>query len=183
MAMGESATGFAPDRPLHAHAIRDATLADAASIAALYNVHVLDTTVTFELDEVDELAMAARVADVQARGLPWLVLTSGARLLGYAYASPWKPRAGYARTVETSIYVAEAACGNGLGTLLYAALLARLRAAGLHGAIGGTALPNPASVALHERLGFEHVGVFPEVGCKFGRWIDVGYWYVRLEAE
>jgi len=183
MAMGESPTGFAPDAPLYAHVVRDATPADASSIAALYNVHVRETTVTFELDEVDDLAMAGRVVDVQTRGLPWLVLAAGTRMLGYAYASPWKPRAGYARTVETSIYLAEAACGQGLGTQLYLALLARLRAAGMHGAIGGTALPNPSSVALHERLGFEHVGVFREVGCKFGRWIDVGYWYVRLAAE
>lgn len=164
-------------------AIRDATPADAAAIAALYNVHVLGTDVTFELDAVTDVTMAARFAEVQARGLPWLVLANAADVLGYAYASPWKPRTGYAPSVETSIYLAKAACGQGLGTRLYAALVDRLRANGLHLAIGGMALPNPASVALHERLGFEPVGVFREVGCKFGRWIDVGYWQLRLETK
>lgn len=162
--------------------LRDALADDAAAIAAIYNVHVRGTVVTFELAEVGAADMAQRIADVQARGLPWLVAEAGGAVLGYAHAGPWKTRAAYARTVETSIYVDAGACGRGLGRRLYAALLGRLRAMGMHAAIGGAALPNPASIALHESLGFEHVGIFREVGCKFGRWIDVGYWQLRLEA-
>ena len=165
-------------------AIRDAASKDAASIAAIYNEHVRGTIVTFELDAVGDDEMARRIADVQARGLPWLVAEEGEEVVGYAYAGPWKARAAYARTVETSIYLAGAAWGRGLGKLLYMALIERLRVAGMHALIGGVSLPNPASVRMHEALGFEYVGSFREVGCKFGRWIDVGYWQrVLTEAE
>jgi len=162
-------------------AIRDATGADAAAIAAIYDVHVRGTIVTFELEEVGAEEMARRIAEVHSRGLPWLVATEYGRVLGYAHAGPWKSRAAYARTVETSIYLADAARGRGLGKRLYAALIERLRAAGMHVAIGGASLPNPASTALHEALGFEYVGAFRETGFKFGRWIDVGYWQLRLQ--
>jgi len=162
--------------------LRDAHADDAGAVAAIYNVHVRGSIVTFELAEVCAQDMAQRIADVQARGLPWLVAEADGAVLGYAHAGPWKARAAYAHTVETSIYIDAAACGRGLGRRLYAALLGRLRELGMHVAIGGAALPNPASIALHESLGFEQVGVFREVGCKFGRWIDVGYWQLRLEA-
>jgi phosphinothricin acetyltransferase len=163
-------------------AIRDATSPDAAAIAAIYNVHVRGTIVTFEVEEVAIDAMAWRIADVQARGLPWLVAVEGGRVCGYACAGPWKARAAYARTVETSIYLADAARGRGIGKRLYAALIERLRATGMHVAIGGASLPNPASAALHEALGFEFVGAFRETGFKLGRWIDVGYWQLRLQG-
>ena len=167
---------------LDATCLRDAMPGDAPAIAAIYNVHVRGTTATFEIDEVDAGAMQRRIADVQERGLPWLVADVDGSVVGYAYAGPWKPRAAYARTVETSIYLDANACGRGLGRRLYAALLERLRAHGVHVAIGGISLPNPVSVGLHEALGFHHVGVFREVGHKFGDWIDVGYWQLRLEA-
>ena len=162
--------------------IRDAHPDDASAIAAIYNVHVRGTIVTFELDVVDAAEMARRIAEVRSRGLPWLVAIGNGGVLGYAYAGPWKARAAYARTVETSIYLADAARGRGIGKRLYAALIERLRAAGMHVAIGGASLPNPASVALHEALGFEFVGAFREAGFKLGRWIDVGYWQLRLQA-
>lgn len=160
--------------------IRDAASSDAASLAAIYNLHVRGTIVTFELEPVSDAEMARRIAEVQARGLPWLVMEGDEDALGYAYAGPWKARAAYARTVETSIYLAGAAQGRGLGKRLYAALIERLRAAGMHALIGGVSLPNPASVRLHEALGFEHVGSFREVGNKFARWVDVGYWQLLL---
>lgn len=162
--------------------VRDARAVDAAAIAGIYNRHVRGTIVTFEVDAVDAVAMGGRIADVQARGLPWLVLERDGAVAGYAYAAPWKARAAYARSVETSIYLDAAACGRGWGTRLYAALLDRLRAARLHVAIGGMALPNPASERLHASLGFTRAGVFREVGFKLDRWIDVGYWQLLLEA-
>lgn len=163
--------------------IRDALATDAAAIAALYNVHVRGTPVTFELEPVQADDMARRIAEVQARGLPWLVACAAdATVSGYAYAAPWKQRAGYVGTVEGSIYLDAPACGRGLGTRLYGALIERLRAQGVRCVIGGAALPNPACVALHERLGFAHVGVFRAVGVKFGRAIDVGYWQLHLHA-
>ena len=166
---------------MDAPCFREATPADAAAVAAIYNVHVRGTIATFELDDVDAGEMGRRIADVQARGLPWLVAEERGRILGYAYAGPWKPRAAYARTVETSIYLDAAACGRGLGKRLYADLLERLRTRGMHVAIGGVSLPNAVSVALHEALGFAYVGSFREVGFKLGRWIDVGYWQLRLQ--
>ena len=99
---------------------------------------------------------------------------------GYAYAGRWRTREGYRHSVETSIYLSPDATGRGLGATLYARLLERLRALDVHAVIGGIALPNPASEALHERLGFEQVARFREVGRKFGEWIDVAYWQLRL---
>jgi phosphinothricin acetyltransferase len=123
--------------------------------------------------------MAQRIADVTAR-LPWLVLEEDGVISGYAYAAPWKFRAAYRHCVESSIYLAPSATGRGLGSQLYKALIANLRQRGLHCVIGGAALPNPASVVLHERLGFEKVAEFRQVGFKFGRWIDVAYWELIL---
>ena len=161
--------------------IRDALDGDAAAVAAIYNVHVRDTIVTFELEEVDAVEMARRMAQVRDLGLPWLVLEEHGVVIGYAYGGQWKARAAYARTVESSIYLADAACGRGLGKTLYAELIARLHGCGIHAVIGGVSLPNAASVALHEGIGFEPIGVFREFGWKLGRWIDVGYWQLRLE--
>ena len=161
--------------------IRDAVAADAAAIAAIYNVHVRDTIVTFELEDVDADEMMRRMAQVRDLGLPWLVLEECGVVIGYAYGGQWKARAAYARTVESSIYLADAACGRGLGKTLYAELIERLCTCGIHVVIGGVSLPNAASVALHEGLGFEPIGVFSEVGWKLGRWIDVGYWQLRFE--
>jgi len=160
--------------------IRDAAPGDAAAIAAIYNLHVRGTLVTFEMAEVGEEEMAARIFDVQSRGLPWLVHVEGDAVLGYACAGPWKARAAYARTVESSIYLHEAARGRGIGKSLYLTLIEQLKIAGIHVVIGGVSLPNPASIALHEQLGFDYIGTFAEVGWKFERWVDVGYWQLRL---
>ena len=164
----------------NAHSIRNAAPGDAAAIAAIYNLHVRSTIVTFELEEVSDGEMSRRISDVQSHGLPWLVCVAGDEVLGYAYAGPWKARAAYARTVESSIYLRDDIRGRGMGASLYAALIERLKSLGMHVVIGGAALPNAASIALHERLGFEYVGTFREVGWKFERWIDVGYWQLRL---
>lgn len=156
--------------------LRDATRTDAAAIAALYNPYILDTAVTFEETPVSADTMATRLDDTQRVGLPWLVLERDGCLLGYAYATPWKARSAYRCSVEVSVYVDRAAHGAGHGTQLFDALLRRVREAGMRAAIGGITLPNAASVALHEKFGFRHVGRFAQVGRKFDRWIDVGYW-------
>ena len=161
--------------------IRDATPDDAAALARIYNHYVRDTTITFEETEVSEADMAARIAEVGAAGLPWLVAEDEAgSVLGHAYASKWKGRCAYRFAVETTVYLDGAAYGRGLGRQIYERLLARLRDAGMHVAIGGIAQPNEASIALHEKLGFRKVGQFEEVGFKLGRWVDVGYWQVML---
>ena len=160
--------------------IRPATPADAARICAIYNHYVTTTTVSFEEDAVSEAEMAQRIADVGAAGLPWLVLEVDGTLAGYAYATKWRVRPAYRHSVESTVYVDREHAGRGIGRALYAALLDALRARGLHLVIGGIAQPNEASVGLHEALGFRKVAHFSEVGMKFGRWIDVGYWELKL---
>ena len=117
----------------------------------------------------------------RARGkFPWLALEDGGGVLGYAKAGTWRARDAYQWTCETTIYMAESARGRGLGRVLYKALLDECKARGFHSAIGGITLPNDASVALHEKLGFVSVGVVRDAGHKFDRWHDVGFWQCML---
>ncbi len=159
--------------------VRPAIAADAAALAGIYNHYVRDTVVTFEEEPVPTAEMARRVAEVQARW-PWYVIDDGGAVVGYAYASAWKMRTAYRHSVESTVYLAPGVTGRGFGTLLYGALLSQLERDGLHCVIGGIALPNAASVALHEKCGFRKVAQFHEVGFKSGRWIDVGYWEILL---
>lgn len=156
--------------------IREVSGGDAAAIAAIYNHYVLHTVVTFEEAVVSVAEMARRIEEVAAASLPWLVAEQAGRVVGYAYASRWKGRSGYRFTAEVTVYLDPAHVGRGLGARLYGELLPRLQALGLHAVIGGIALPNEASVKLHERFGMRKVAHFPEQGRKFERWIDVGYW-------
>lgn len=159
--------------------LRDCTTDDAGPICAIYNPYVEQTAVTFEEAPVSADEMAGRIAEVTSR-FPWIVWEQDHAVVGYAYATPWKPRSAYRHSVETTIYLSPDAKGRGIGSLLYRALVDRLRSLDVHCAVGGIALPNPASVALHEKLGFQNIGRFQEIGRKFGRWIDVGYWELRL---
>lgn len=159
--------------------LRGCTPTDAAQICDIYNYYVRESVITFEETPVVESEMARRIADITAR-LPWLVWEENGTILGYAYAGPWKARAAYRHSVESSIYLAQDATARGLGSRLYLALIADLRQRGFHCVIGGTALPNPASAALHEKLGFTKVAEFREVGFKLGRWVDVAYWQLIL---
>jgi phosphinothricin acetyltransferase len=169
--------------------VRDATARDASAIAIIYNHYIRDTVITFELDELTEADMAARVAKIHRAGLPWLVAEEDGVVLGYAYAGPFRERAAYLHTLEASVYLDPDVRARGIGTALFAELFARLRAlspeqsahAPVHAVVGGVALPNEASVALHERFDMTHVGTFTEVGWKFDHWIDVGYWQVVLD--
>ncbi|MFM1920505.1 MAG: Phosphinothricin N-acetyltransferase [Candidatus Hydrogenedentota bacterium] len=161
--------------------IRPVESTDAAPMAALYNHYVLHTTVTFEEEAVTAEAMAERIAATTAAGYPWLVWEEDGALRGYAYGRAYHARSAFRRTVECAIYLHPGATGRGMGRALYARLLDALRPGGYHVAIGAIALPNPASVRLHEQLGFEKAGHLAEVGWKFGQWIDVGYWQLRLD--
>ena len=162
--------------------IRSATTGDAARICEIYNHYVLQTAVTFEEEAIAPEEMARRIAEVVPR-LPWLVWEVDGRVLGYCYAKPWRQRAAYRYSVECTVYVANHAIGRGIGSALYRQLIAELRERGLHAAIGGILVPNEASVALHERFGFEKVAHFREVGWNFGEWRDVGYWELVLASK
>jgi phosphinothricin acetyltransferase len=163
-------------------ALRDAHAGDAAAIAAIYNHYVATTVISMETEAVEAEGMAERVADVQRDALPWLVLVENGQLRGYAYASKWRSRPGYRHAVETSVYMDAGQRGRGFGLILYRALLARLEGR-FHTVIGGIALPNAASIALHEKLGFRQVACFHEVGHKLGAWVDVGYWQLSLPGS
>ncbi len=160
--------------------IRIAKPDDSASVADIYNHYVTSEIATFEEEPVAPEAMAARIADVTGRSLPWLVAEVDGSVLGYAYAGPWKTRSAYRFTVESTVYLHQSAMRRGVGAELYGALIAELRAHNVHAVIGGIALPNDASVRLHEKLGFRKIGQFEQVGYKFGQWIDVGYWELLL---
>jgi len=162
--------------------IRSADYTDADSIAAIYNHYVENSTITFEELVVTAEEMAKRIEDVRSKQLPWYLAVEGEAVVGYAHATPWKSRSAYRFSVEVTVYVANGHGGRGIGTRLYTVLLAKLRES-FHTAIAGIALPNPASVALHERLGFERVAHFSQVGFKMDRWVDVGYWQHILNAD
>jgi phosphinothricin acetyltransferase len=156
--------------------IRTATAADADAIAEIYNHYVHHTVVTFEEQPISGGEMRSRMTDVFAASLPWLVAESDGRIGGYAYATKWKSRSAYRFSVETTVYLADGLGRQGVGSRLYDELFRRLKGQGIHAAIGGIALPNDASVALHEKFGMRKVAHFEQVGFKFGRWVDVAYW-------
>lgn len=161
--------------------IRPATLNDAAEIAAIYNPYIRDTVITFEYDEVSPADMAARIEKVQ-KNFDWLVLEEAGRVIGYAYYGKFRERKAYDGTVETSIYLDRSAVGRGYGRLLYSALIEAIKSKGFREVIGCLALPNEASVALHEKLGFWKAGQLPGTGFKFGRYVDIGFWQLSLNA-
>jgi L-amino acid N-acyltransferase YncA len=161
--------------------IRTVTPQDIPAICAIYNHYIASTVISFEELPVTEAELAVRIGKVQQAGLPWLVAEVDDDVIGYAYASAWKERSAYRFCAETSVYLAPVHVGRGWGSRLYADLFAALGTTPVRKVIGGIALPNSASVALHEKFGMKQVSLFPGVGYKFGRWIDVGYWQGELE--
>lgn len=155
--------------------LRDSEEADLPAITAIYRHHVLQGTASFELEPPDLAEIARRRTDVIAKGWPWIAAEeAGGRLLGYAYASHFRPRPAYRFTVENSIYIEPDSRGQGLGRLLLAELIARCEAAGARqmlAVIGDSA--NQASIGLHRAMGFGPAGVLKSVGHKLGEWRDV----------
>lgn len=160
--------------------IRTATIRDAAGIARIYNHYVLNSTFTFEEQPVGEAEIADRMSKVQTQSLSYMVMEVDGDIVGFAYAGPWVGRSAYRFSAEITVYIDPDFKGQGLGTQLYESLIRDLRDKKIHGVIAIIALPNEASVALHEKFGFQKVAHFREVGWKFERWIDVGYWELIL---
>ena len=164
--------------------IRAAVADDLAAIQAIYAHHVLHGTGTFEETPPDLAEMTARFAAVAQHNLPWLVVEQDGRVLGYAYATPFRPRSAYRFTVEDSVYVAPDAQRLGLGAQLLTALIAACETRGLKrllAVIGDR--ENAGSISLHQRCGFSHQGVLTGVGWKFGRWLDIVLMERSLEDE
>jgi phosphinothricin acetyltransferase len=160
--------------------VRDADPADLPRIAAIYDEQVHAAISTFDPEPRPMSYGDARLASTEP-GDHVLVADSGSGVVGYAYSSSYRPRPAYARTREVSVYLDATARGQGLGRLLYDELLARLRGDGVHQVLAVIALPNDASEALHRACGFERVGLLPEVGWKFDRWIDTAMWGLTLD--
>jgi L-amino acid N-acyltransferase YncA len=156
------------------HMVRDATAADAAACAAIYAPYVTDTAISFELEPPTVEEMAARI-EAALRTHAWLVAEADGRVVGYAYAGPFKSRAAYRWSCEVSVYLERGSRRRGLGRALYAALFERLTELGYRTAVAGMTLPNEASAGLHRAMGFEPVGVYREIGFKHGAWRDVAW--------
>jgi phosphinothricin acetyltransferase len=161
--------------------IRAAHADDFDAIAAITNHYITTTAIHFAYEPVT--ADGLRHSWHAHPHHPFLVDDPGDGVIAYAKAGPWRERAAYHWTAEVGIYVAHDACNRRIGTALYAALLDELAAAGFRSAVAGITMPNPASVALHERLGFERVGTFRDAGFKHGSWHDVAFFQKRFSTE
>ena len=160
--------------------IRLATPDDAEAILTIYAPIVRETAISFEVEPPTRVEMQARIATT-LQHLPWLVCDRQGEILGYVYASAHRTRAAYQWSVDVTVYIHPEARRTGMGRALYTALFALLTLQGLSQCFAGITLPNPASVGLHESLGFQPVGVYRSVGDKLGAWHDVGWWQRGLQ--
>ena len=159
--------------------IRSAVPADLPALTAIYNHYIVHTPITFDVTVYEPEQRRQWFDDHAPEGRHRLLIAEeGGALVGYASTSRWRPKAAYETTVESSVYVRHDATGRGIGRALYAALFDAIAGADVHAIVAGVALPNAASIALHERFGFEQVGVFRSVGKKFGKFWDVA-WFQR----
>jgi L-amino acid N-acyltransferase YncA len=162
--------------------IRRAVKSDSERIAEIYNWYVLNTIVTFETAAVSPEDMKQRIQEKLAR-YDWIVGECDQQVIGYAYYDSFRVRTAYDHTVETTIYLSRESIGKGFGTKLYSTLLDSAIRHGFREAVGVIALPNPASLVLHQTLGFHEVGVLQSVGYKFGQYVDVGIWQRSLQTH
>lgn len=159
--------------------IRLAEAADAPQLQAIYAPIVRDTFISFEQQPPDADEIARRLAKT-LHTHPWLVFDEDGELLGYAYAGPHRSREAYQWSVDVSVYVKASARRRGIAAQLYTRLFDLLRLQHFTNAYAGIALPNDASVRLHERMGMRPIGVYRNVGFKQGQWRDVGWWHLAL---
>ena len=164
--------------------IRPAGPSDSAAICGIYNHYVENTAFTFEEASVPPAEMEERIRRISAK-YPYLVLEDdgSGEVNGYAYANTWRERSAYRFAAEISIYVRDDFRGKGMGRRLMERLLEEIRKRDIHSLVAGIALPNERSVALHEKFGFRKVAHFEEIGFKFGKWLDVGYWELILKQR
>jgi phosphinothricin acetyltransferase len=157
---------------------------DVDDIVTIYNYYIAETLATFEEQVISSDDMLARIKKVSVNDLPWLVAEDDSgKVVGYAYATKWRERFAYRFSVEITVYLLANQLSQGLGSKLYTALFSELRQRSIHSVIGGITLPNPASIALHEKFGLKQVAHFKEVGFKFEKWLDVGYWQGKISEE
>ena len=160
--------------------IRDVNLNDAESICNIYNYYIANSICTFETDLVSPEEMSQRIIDV-TNDAKWLVLEKNGNVAGYAYAKKWHQRAAYQYTLEASVYVSKDNIGKGYAYKLYNKLFTFLQTTNCHSLIALIALPNSKSIKLHETFGFYQSGLLQEAGYKFDKWIDIGFWSLKMK--
>ena len=162
--------------------IRHANLDDAERITEIYNHYVLHTIETFENNAHSPVTLKERMQRIERFGLPWLVAEDSGEVIGYAYASKWRDRENNKKSAEVSVFIHPDFNDKDWDSQLMQALIDEVKARGIQLAIGGIALPNPQSIALHEKFGMEKVAHFEQVGLKFDRWVDVAYWQLSIDS-
>ena len=160
--------------------IRPARPNDSAAICSIYNYYVINTCASFEETEVSAAEMERRIRTISAK-YPYLVWEESGKIEAYIYANTWKERSAYRYSAETSIYVRNCHTGRGLGSKLMEALLAEVSTTSLHTLVAGIVLPNEGSIVFHEKFGFQKTACFREIGFKFNKWMDIGYWELILQ--
>lgn len=161
--------------------IRFVNLNDAKSICDIYNYYVKDTVITCEEVDISIKEMENRIRAITSE-FPWYVYEAEGTVVGYAYATKWKLRSAYRYSVESTVYIHLDYKGRGIGTTLYNQMIDDLKNRGIHSIVSGIALPNDASITLHEKLGFSKVAHFKQIAYKFNNWIDIGYWQYNFDV-
>jgi len=160
--------------------IRPVEFKDAAAICAIYNYYIENTIITFEEAPLQTAEMEDRIRKISEK-YPYLVWEDEAgEINGFAYINTWKERSAYKYAAELSIYLRHGFQGRGMGAKLMEELLKEVRKIKIHSLIAGITIPNEKSVTLHEKFGFKKVAYFTEIGYKFDKWIDVGYWELLI---
>lgn len=161
--------------------IRPVKEQDSKAICDIYNYYITDTVITFEEDKISSEDIITRIRKVESENLPWYVAQDkSGNIIGYAYATKWRDRFSYRFSVEVTVYLDKDKRGQGVGAQLYKTLFTSLKDKNIHSVIGGITLPNESSITIHEKFGMAKVAHFKEVGFKFNRWLDVGYWQGTL---
>ena len=159
--------------------IRAFKISDTQQLLDIYNYYVLNSVVTFDITPLTFKTFSEKVTRIN-KDYPFLVFEEKNEILGYAYGSKWRPKPAYKHTIESTVYVKHSAHRKQIGTHLYKDLLDLLKQENYHVVLGGLTLPNEASIKLHEKFGFQQVAHFKEVGLKFDKWLDVGFWELKL---
>jgi phosphinothricin acetyltransferase len=162
--------------------IRYVDLGDAEAICNIYNHYVRNTVITFAETPATVEEMKSKISPLMKEN-NWIVYEIDGRVVGYAYAADWREKSAYRYTVETTVYVDKDYRDRRIGTKLYTHLIELLKDKGIHRIIGVISLPNDGSVAMHEKLGFEKVAHFKEVGFKHEKWIDIGCWQFNVNGD
>ena len=159
--------------------IRNVQIEDAQELLDIYNYYVVNTVITFDLEALSLDAFKEKITTVSA-DYPFIVYEENSEILGYAYGSKFRPKPAYNNTVESTVYLKHGSQGKQIGSKLYNELLFLLKQKNVHVVLGVLTLPNEASVKLHEKFGFKEVAHLKEVGLKFGKWQDVGFWQLTF---